>query len=580
MAKAEKTLADFVVIAISPLLIMALVGSLVFFLAEVLYVGQYEGSLRYILFLFVFGAVLVARIAIEQDEGRAAIYGLVLAVAAWCGMLRYVEYPPGTFAADFGWGISLVLIAIIWWSSNKLTWDCTMIDDKADASGSGLMQAAGLEEDAEPGKDKKRSKKSESGLAGWWQRYQQYREERRRRPHVPGVWVVYFSLAALPLYGLGQSLIPTADEERRRYAFWLMSIYVGSGLGLLLTTSFLGLRRYLRQKKVQMPHAMTGVWLLLGAALIAGFLVVGALLPRPAAEYALIDLPWRAGSRERDASRFAKQGDAAGKGEGRPGAEGKEDEEGAGKDGKGKGGSSSSSKKDAKGGAEGKGKGGEKGSTKDKESGAKDRSDKKENDGEGKHDADKPGDVDRAPPAMPEWTTKLGTFLKWIVLGIFGLVIGFFLLRALLTFLANFTGWAKNLLDFFRNWWQGWTSAEPERPDDVAASSNAMPAPFRTFRDPFLTGEAVAMSTADLVRYTFEALQSWAAERDLPRQGGETALEFAERLARAIPEMADEVRRLAKSYGGLAYSGQTLSDDCREPLRGLWQMLAETGAIS
>ena len=34
-----------------------------------------------------------------------------------------------------------------------------------------------------------------------------------------------------------------------------MGIYVASGLGLLLTTSFLGLRRYLRQRKLQALEA-------------------------------------------------------------------------------------------------------------------------------------------------------------------------------------------------------------------------------------------------------------------------------------------------------------------------------------
>ena len=49
-----------------------------------------------------------------------------------------------------------------------------------------------------------------------------------------------------------------------------------SGLGLLLTTTLLGLRRYLRQRKLQMPGAMTGLWLGIGGALIAGFLPLGA----------------------------------------------------------------------------------------------------------------------------------------------------------------------------------------------------------------------------------------------------------------------------------------------------------------
>ena len=40
------TTADYLVIAISPALIMALVGSLVYFLIEVLYVGRIRSSAR------------------------------------------------------------------------------------------------------------------------------------------------------------------------------------------------------------------------------------------------------------------------------------------------------------------------------------------------------------------------------------------------------------------------------------------------------------------------------------------------------------------------------------------------------
>ena len=50
MERPQKTLADYVAIAISPALIMALVGSLVFFLLEVVYQGRYQGSLQHILF--------------------------------------------------------------------------------------------------------------------------------------------------------------------------------------------------------------------------------------------------------------------------------------------------------------------------------------------------------------------------------------------------------------------------------------------------------------------------------------------------------------------------------------------------
>src|SRR5262249_50749057 len=149
----------------------------------------------------------------------------------------------------------------------------------------------------------------------WLERYRRYREKRDQK-RTPGVWVIYFSLAALPIFGLGQSLIPVGGEGRRRYRFWLMVVYVGSGLGLLLTTTFLGLRTYLRRRKLQMPAAMTGVWLTVGGTLIALLLVGGALLPRPSAEVQLFNAG-SAGSKSQNASRSNVK-------EGEPGEEGRE----------------------------------------------------------------------------------------------------------------------------------------------------------------------------------------------------------------------------------------------------------------
>src|SRR5262245_50788834 len=200
--KPRPSLADYVAIGLSPLLIMALVGSLVYFLVEIFYRGEYEGRLQYILFFYVFGAVLVARISMELGiADRAPLYGIVLAVAAWLGLAQFVEYPEGLQALS--WVINAGLIGIVWWSTYKLTYDCTSIDEKAETTGTGLLQAAGLEQGtpapkeepaAEPAEKGKRKKKAQPS---WWERLQKYREQRRKtRP--PGVWVVYFSLAALP----------------------------------------------------------------------------------------------------------------------------------------------------------------------------------------------------------------------------------------------------------------------------------------------------------------------------------------------------------------------------------------------
>ncbi len=334
------TLVDYVVIAINPAIIMVLIASLVYFLLEMFYQGEYPARLHYCLTLFIVGAVLIGRISIEEGWERASIFAAAMAVAICLAMQKFVSYK-GTNFEQFGWALNLGLIALTWWCAFKLTWDCTLIDESQDASGQGLLQTAGLDsaedEAAKRGAkgtlpfftdhpaDGDREKgdgprpvdvrlampatedsilpadRQSAAETSWWKRFL----ARRRRPHAPGVWVVYFSLAALPMFGLGQAFIPESKETSRRYAFLLLCVYVAAALALLLTTSFLGLRRYLRQRRLEMPAAMAGVWLTTGAVLIVALLFVSALLPRPNAEYDISRLPIMADSEEHDTSKLA-----------------------------------------------------------------------------------------------------------------------------------------------------------------------------------------------------------------------------------------------------------------------------------
>ncbi len=284
---------------------MALVGSLMFFLLRVFYQGQFQERLHFVMACFVFAAVLIGRISIEQGFERAAPFGAVLAILVGIAANRFMEYQ-GTWVDPYSWIINFTVIGIVWWCAHQLTWDCTVVDDAEDSSGEGLMQVVGLERPA----DERNAVADQERLAGtttrqvpasFWQRY----VEHQRRPHAPGVWVVYFSLAALPIFGLGQWLIPASDTGGRRYVFLLLCVYVASGLGLLLTTSFLGLRRYLRQRRIEMPTMMANLWLATGTAIVAVLIVTAALLPRPSAEYAISKLPFNVGSPDQQASRFA-----------------------------------------------------------------------------------------------------------------------------------------------------------------------------------------------------------------------------------------------------------------------------------
>jgi hypothetical protein len=80
---------------------------------------------------------------------------------------------------------------------------------------------------------------------------------------------------------------------------------VAAGLTLLLSTSFLGLRRDLRQRRLEMPVEMTATWVGVGLILIAATLLVCALLPRPDGVWELAKLPIEFTSPDNQANRVA-----------------------------------------------------------------------------------------------------------------------------------------------------------------------------------------------------------------------------------------------------------------------------------
>ncbi len=642
-AKPQQTLGDYVTIALSPLLIMALVGSLVFFLLEILYAGQYEGRLQWTLFFFVFGIVLIARISIEQGNERATFFGLALGTVVFIALQTFVLYPPDTLGASFGWAINLGLMALSWWCAHRLTWDCTYIDDTVDATGKGVLEAAGLDEQAGDGGSKSEDSETTAeqsdprtpSFLSWLDRYRRYRQEQLRKPHTPGVWVVYFSLAALPLFGLGQSLIPTSATDRRHYAFWLMVCYVGSGLGLLLTTSYLGLRRYLRQRKLRMPLPMTRMWLVLGGSLVVLMLVVGALMPRPYAEYQIVNLT-QAGSKDLKSAKYALKKDSAGKGKGDPSSDPTRSDKTA-EDGQGKqrddksvqtqGDGKSPGNQQGKSGASGKQKGNQQGNNKDQqsdnqdsqksqsESGKKDdqqgdqdkgdqskdeNAQQRNSEDKGKDDkqkskasnpaADKDPRKDQSSqntgrsksqdssnsPSFSSVLKSLATLLKWIVFGILALAFLFFLLRSGLKFLANFTTWAQRLLAALDAWWKNLFGRKETVADPVTGEAKQVrkrPRPFSSFSNPFRDGTAAHFSPDELATYSFDALQSWAWEHGLARGPEETPLEFAERFTSEVPALETEVRGLAGMYARVAYARGRLTSNCLTLLSQFWQRL-------
>ena len=601
-----KTLVDYLVIAISPALIMTLIGSLVFFLLEVFCEGPFEARLKYVFTLYVFAAVLVARIAIEEGREHARLFAVPLAAAAMVVLLRFVESAGP---------LSLILVLVILWCADKLTWDCTVIDERQRDTGKGLLQVAGLDRPKESRTAADAEEPAEEELEGitsrgqpplpWWKRLL----ERQRRPHAPGVSVVYFSLAALPLFGIGELLTPAGDPAQRR-AFGFLLIYVASGLGLLLTTSFLGLRRYLRQRRVEMPNSMAAVWLAIGCTLIVAVLIFAALLPRPDAKHAVSRLLPVARSEDQKPSRYAVGRDGVEADQGQLQSN-EDDREGTSASAGAIGGNGTQSgDKDSQNASNSKQDGdnhsqpGPQGKpdqsreeprtdasaqprpssqTEEDSSGRAADDQARRSQPETDSAQDRVGSRDRQLAPRPQNLLrsvglKAASLLKWLFYIAVVLVGIYWLWRCR----ANVFAGLRGLLQGWREFWQNLFAGRRQRADGAAAQEGwkqPLPRPFAAFADPFATGTASRYAPDELVTYSFEALEAWAREHGCPRRPDQTPHEFARDIGVRVASLAGDARSLADLYCRVAYApgGHQpevgLSAASAGALKQLWQQL-------
>jgi hypothetical protein len=510
MAKPQKTAADYMVIALSPALIMMLVGSLCFFLIEVFYRGKMIGAVCWVMFWFVIGIVLVARIAIEKSTEYAALYGLGLALATWLYMVR----------TQPSYLIGIVLLAVVWFCAHKLVWDCTLIDEDQDSSGQGLLQKAPV---AAPVKTKSTRKPGRKISA----------------PHSPGKWVIWFSLAALPLFGLGQMLLPAGAAGPRRTGFLLLAAYLAAALGLLLTTSFLGLRRYLRHRYLKMPAAVALAWLKLGVGVVVIALVGAAFLPRPGAREAWATLSYQIDYQLRRASEYASRNNAPGQGQGRTGNTG--------------GGNQGDAQKPSQ----------QQGNNQNQSGGQPNQSQAQS--------TSRPGLTPSSPAGQGQstyyslrtvlWVVAIGIASWWIFRRRY-LLAG--LLRSIIAAVKDFL---RTLLDMMPS------PKSAKAVENALVPRSARFGRFAEYKNPFFSGKDYAWPPEQIILYSYEAVRVWAKERDVAPRPEETAREFCDRLGGHFPEFASRLDRLAHLYAYAAYAAKVPPNASLEPIRELWRDL-------
>jgi hypothetical protein len=487
------------------------------------------------------------------------------------------------------------------------------VDDSPGAGGKSDPPDAGGADDNElfagPGSTMKK-------LVPWWQQPL----SKKSGPHTPGLWVLYFSLAALPLFGIGQHWIPATETGRRRYVFVLLLVYVAAALALLVTTSFLNLRRYLRQRRVEMPLSIAGTWVGVGAVLIVVVMLFAALIPRPGAEIALSRVPWqRSSSDDRQASRLTAIQDRGAKGASKstaggeraadedpdkrreqvgdksnangktrdadndPSAKSEDEDSASASDKAGDQAGGDQAGGDQKGEGDRAAKSDSSQSTEAKQGRPQESSPAKSNAGKSASKTNEPERSTQAPTdpgtqRAQETLQKLSQAVGEIS-GLMKLVF-----YAILALLACFAVWnyrdqilqaLADILSQLKAMFGGKTARAVLNEANPALLQPPL-ASFRDFHDPFSTGQHTRMQPDELVRYTFAAFEAWANDHGRPRTPDCTPHEFVSLAVDPESPMYEPARQLVRLYGQMAYASRRISRQSAGELQALWQLMQST----
>ncbi|MEO1524960.1 MAG: DUF4129 domain-containing protein [Planctomycetota bacterium] len=287
---ARPKLADFAAVAVAPVLIFVMISSLANFFVVLFYDGQFSDRLWYLISMYTMGSVALARIVIENDRSYSAGYAIALGAAMVLVLTRFVGALP----------FSIGIVLLIGYLADRIVHDCTLIDYTVDASGEGLIDRA-VDEANGIRKHDSDPEVPETEKA-----------RRRRKSYQPGRTVFLLALAAFPLFGLGQFML-AGDSNTWGRAQLMLALYLFASLSLLVTTSFLNLRRYLRQRDVDMPTNVTVAWLAGGILMIAALMMTAFLAPLPGQALANLPAPKFLETGETMASAFGWGGEGADK---------------------------------------------------------------------------------------------------------------------------------------------------------------------------------------------------------------------------------------------------------------------------
>jgi len=301
----ETSTADLVVEVGIPVATMALVGSLTFFLLELRGLFYPEGiaTLRFVFFCYIVGVVLINRLsAMFTGQGSAFPYSLAMAITMFLFVLVFTSmygYIAGT-ANDMTGGMplltNLLIVAVVWVVADRVTKSCSIETDASADAGVGMVDSAlrpwVVKEKVEEQEKQDEVQKDVSPF---------------RKKH-PGRAVFYFAFLAIPMFAVGQNMIPKASPDAISALFRHTVVYIASSLLLLMFTSYASLRRYFNLRETNVPGHVGGFWIIAGALIVFAAIALARGMPMPVPFVGTPESVQVAGDGYRFASRGPKVG--------------------------------------------------------------------------------------------------------------------------------------------------------------------------------------------------------------------------------------------------------------------------------
>lgn len=317
-----RTMTDFFVDSMTPLLIFIMCYTVLFFLLDVrfIYTEVNDFGFRWVTFFFLMGIVASNRLLAK--DGTPEGYLLPFIFGGTMGMytlsMSAMYENSGSVARHFlndaPWiatAFNIGVVVLIWWVVNRLTHECC-IDENKTAGDVGILtgtarkfQEAMRPKEADPlahlyDTDEHAAFATAQGkeympmnileafdpTEGWKPKakakpkFNLDASQRLSKKH-PGISILYFSVPVMFIFTLGIRVVQQGGESWVQSGHLYAGIYTLAALLLLLLTSLGGLREYFRARMISMPALMGYFWIGLGVMMAAMVMLAAAQLRKP-----------------------------------------------------------------------------------------------------------------------------------------------------------------------------------------------------------------------------------------------------------------------------------------------------------